>query len=315
MASEIKIKAPLKGKLMQLEYALLVNYAKEILDERNEENSENLKMMTKALNDYPDGYITFNELWNIFKKCGYDGEKLDLISSEGVDYGEIATFEEIRNITDEDVRQYKVGYKFNGNPAHPELFNLYNEDGDKFTGKPEILAGRFIYKCPKIGGQIFQFNYTTEEKDEEDGDFWIELSGSTFSEVNRILGGYNQRFELRIINKEGKRFTLWSNGILLSTLMMLGDEEYKYEMAFANGQIENGEFEELDTKVLSEAEIETFKSYIRAFIEALEGEGKYNADLERLEMQKKDNKSNKGGCFGLLLLPLCIAGGILLAMI
>lgn len=314
MASEIKIKDPLKGKLMQLEYALLVNYAKEVLEERNEEDFENLKMMTKALNDYPEGFITFNELWVIFKKCGYDGKNLDLISSEGVDYGEITTFEEISNITDEDVRLYKLGYKFNGNPVHPELFNLYNEDGDKFTGKPDTLAGRFIYKSPKIGGQTFQFNYTTEEKEEEDGDFWIELSGSTFSEVNRILGGYNQRFELRIIDEKGERFTLRSNGILLSTLMMLGDEEYKYQMAFANGQIENGEFEELDMKVLNESEIETFKSYIRAFIEALEGEGKYNADLERIEILKNDNKSNNGGCLGLLL-PIIIAGGIFLAMI
>ena len=298
MASDIKTKDPLTGKIMQLEYALLVNYAEKVLNERNEEDLENLKLMTKALNDYVEEIITFNELWDISKKCGYDGEKRNLISSEGVDYGKIATFEEIRNITDDDVRAYELGYKFNGNPIHPEYFNLELEEDDKFSQKEGKTLGQFKYVCPKIGDESFVCCFDTSDRDEKDGDYWIELR-------NRLWGVYNDTyFDIRVVDTDGELLSLDSRGVRLSILLWLAQQE-KYEVAFVHTSLnEQNEWEDIRKEVLSQDEINIFKSYIRAFIAALVGKEEYSKDLKELTTNPNVKNVSQSGCAGIFILPI-----------
>lgn len=206
----------------------------------------------------------------------------------------------------------KLGYKFDGQPAHPELFDIFNKEGDRFSGSPDVFSGSFDFKCPKVGGQKFYFCYDSTKRKKDNGDYWIEF-GNRLNALNRTFGGYDTRFELRIIESDGNRFTLRSNGIPLSILLELGNKNNKYEMAFADGHVnQNGEFVEYDQKILTPEEIEIFKSYIRAFEEALEGKGVYMEDLQKLiEAKKSDEKEGAGGCFGVLLLPIVTLGSLL----
>lgn len=305
MNSNIKRNDPEIGYFMREEIHRILDWCRLQCDvATNSEQLDKVQKIPSVISEYQAGAITFNEMFDLCCKYGYTGEKLNLISSKGVDYGEIATFDEICSITDEDLKPFTLGYKFNGEPAHPELFNFNIEEGDRFSGKPEVKQGTFIYQCPKIGGQKFQFTFDTNEYD-DDGDFWIEFTGDKLAEINRALGSNDLRFELRIIDDEN-RYQLRSDGVLLSSLIKLGEKDFKYEIAFADGKIEDGTFVEFSQKELNSEEVEIFKSYIRAFVEALEGEGLYTTELERVSSIAP---TKKNGCMGMVIIPLIMAIG------
>lgn len=211
-----------------------------------------------------------------------------------------------------------LSYTFNGEPAHPELFNIYVEEGARFAGKEGFKEGTFKYQCPKIGGQKFAFSYCTNKR-EDDGDYWIELSNvSKLGLLNTLANGgeaYN-RFELRQI-QDGELYAMRSNGVLLEALMSMAAEDEEYELAFVDGYMnEEGEFEGIDTKPLSKEEISSFKSYIRAFVEAIEGKGRFSDDLAKFaEQQQQGASSEKKGCLGMLLIPIITIGGLLMTIL
>lgn len=216
---------------------------------------------------------------------------------------------------DQAKKQLYLGYAFDGEPAHPELFNVYEEEGDRFAGKEGYKEYTFKYHCPKIGGQKFAFKCGTNQR-EDDGDFWIEFGDvSTLGLLNTLANGGEacNRFELRLI-QDGELHSLRSDGVLLSTLLSLGVEDEEYELAFVDGYMNgDGEFKETDTKPLSKDEISIFKSYIRAFVEALEGKDEFSEDLEKLiSQQSQDASVEKKGCLGMLLIPIFVVGSILI---
>lgn len=212
----------------------------------------------------------------------------------------------------------ELDYQFRGDPAHPELFNIYVEEGDRFAGKAEVKEGTFKYKCPKIGGQKFAFTYNTNNR-WDDGDFWIEFSDmSKLGILNTLANGgeaYN-RFEIRQIQND-ELFCMRSDGVLLQALLSMAPEDEEYELAFVNGYMdEEGKFKEIETKPLTKDEISLFKSYIRAFVEALDGNGDYAEDLEKFANQQTENTSaEKKGCLGVFLIPIIAIGGILMTIL
>lgn len=216
---------------------------------------------------------------------------------------------------DQAKKQLHLGYAFDGEPAHPEHFNVYEEEGDRFAGKEGYKEYTFKYHCPKIGGQKFAFKCGTNQR-EDDGDFWIEFGDvSKLGILNTLANGGEafNRFELRLI-QDGKLHSLRSDGVLLSTLMSLGVEDEEYELAFVDGYMNSeDEFVEVDTKPLSNEEIIIFKSYIRAFVEALDGKEEFSKDLEKLTSQQSQESSvEKKGCLGMLLIPIFAVGSILI---
>lgn len=301
MASDIKIKDPIIGRIMLLDYELMLEYVKEQVNQYDSENEE-VELLISSLKDYQNDKITFNQLWEVFKKYGYKAEKPDTISND-VDYGEIATFDEINSITEDDIRPYKLGYKFNGRPAHPEYFNLEIKKGDKFKGTKDIIKGTTKINTPKIGGQKIKFIFNTDNRSEDGIDFWIELKGSQ---------PFNDSFELRIIDSDGDKFSLMNYGILLENLIKLAREDNQYEMAIANGFIGiEGDFCEENQQILTNEEINIFKTYVRGFIEALEGSGQYENEFNRLYGKSETQPSNKKGCFGVILFPLITLLGLI----
>lgn len=284
-----------------------------------EENEKARNEDANALEEYKQGLISFNQMWKVFADNGLKRKKDNLIV-DGIDYGELITYEEIKDIeidqdnTDDnsisnDIQKDK--YKnFDGNPAHPEFFNMNIQEGDRFSGKPEVRQGTFIPQCPKIGGQKFRFMFSTDDR-AKDGSLWIELSRGQW-ETNNVLFGLNQPlFQLQIIDTDDEPYSFNSNGITIDALSALSDEDFEYEMAIADGEAENGEFVESSKKELSIEEIKIFKSYIRAFLEACFGEGRYTEDLEKVSQLKGTNKSKKGGCSGMLILPILFVGALL----
>lgn len=284
-----------------------------------EENEKARNEEANAIEEYKLGLISFNQMWKVFEDYGLKREK-DNLDVDGIDYGELITYEEIKDIvinqnkTDEnsisnDIQKDK--YKnFDGNPAHPEFFNMNTQEGDRFSGKPEVRQGTFIPQCPKIGGQKFRFMFSSDERS-KDGSLWIELSRGLWEKSNVLLGLNQPLFQLQIIDKDDEPYLFNSNGITMEALSALSDEDFEYEMAFADGEAENGEFEESSKKVLSVEEVKIFKSYIRAFLEACFGEGLYTEDLENVSQLKETKKSKKGGCSGMLILPILIVGALL----
>lgn len=300
MASDIKIKDPVTGRIMLLEFELMLEYVKEQVNQYDSENE--VELLISSLKDYQNDKITFNQLWEVFKKNGYKAEKPDTISNE-VDYGEIATFDEINSITEDDIRPYKLGYKFNGSPAHPEYFNLEIKKGDKFKGTKDIIKGTTKISTPKVGGQKIKFIFNTDNRSEDGIDFWIELKGSQ---------PINDTFELRIIDSDGDRFSLKNYGILLENLIKLAREDNQYEMAIANGFVgSEGDFYERNQQILTSEEINIFKTYVRGFIEALEGSGQYENEFNSLYGKSETQPSNKKGCFGVILFPLITLLGLI----
>lgn len=162
------------------------------------------------------------------------------------------------------------------------------------------------------------FSYCTNKR-EDDGDYWIEFSNtSKLGLLNTLANGgeaYN-RFELRQI-QDGELYSMRSNGVLLEALLSMAAEDEEYELAFVDGYMnDEGEFEEVDTKPLSKEEISTFKSYIRAFVEAIEGEGRFSDDLAKFaEQQQQGASSEKKGCLGVLLIPIIAIGGLLMTIL
>lgn len=313
MASDIKRKDPVKGKLMQLELKLLLNYAQKQTNLiKNADQLEVVKKLTDTFQDYREEKITFNQLFEEFKSQGYDGQKPETISGD-VDYGEIATFDEISSISDEDLRPYKLGYKFNGTPAHPEYFNLNIEQPDKFSKVVGKTEGKFIYECPKIAYERFVACFSTKNKDEEDGDFIIELRDRTLGLEDTE---HKHFFHIRVVGEDGTLLDLLNQQIYLSTLLGISSKNNKIEVAFLETmKNDNGEIEEYNKRVLNPNEVETFKSYIRAFVEALEGDNKYIEDLEKLKNNPNIKTVPKSGCLSILLIPLLTLMGILLYML
>lgn len=219
---------------------------------------------------------------------------------------------------DQAKKQLHLGYAFDGEPSYPEHFNVYEEEGDRFAGKEGYKEYTFKYQCPKIGGQKFAFSYCTNKR-EDNGDYWIELSNvSKLGLLNTLANGgeaYN-RFELRQI-QDGELYSMRSNGVLLEALLSMAAEDEEYELAFVDGYMnDEGEFKEIDTKPLSKEEISTFKSYIRAFVEAIEGEGRFSDDLAKFaEQQQQGASSEKKGCLGVLLIPIIAIGGLLMTIL
>lgn len=195
---------------------------------------------------------------------------------------------------------------FNGNPAHPELFNIWKEDGNRFEGKPDVTHGTFVLRCPKIGGKKFSFSFSTNDRD-DDGEYWIELSQGAFHALNSSCG-VESRFKIRLIY-DGEVDAYRSDGVRLDHLLTLGSlENDKLEMAFADGLLDDGEFREFSQQTLTSEEVETFTAYVRAFEEAMFGLGRNTAELERFKALAEEKKSKKG-CLGILVLPLLATAG------
>ena len=190
-----------------------------------------------------------------------------------------------------------LGYEFDGEPAHPELFDL---NVDKFNDKNE---GQFKYISPKIRDRQFKYSYSNKRRKEENGDYYIKASIS--------LSYDNDPFYIHIVTKGGKLIKFHNYGIPLSALMLLCDENSEYEMAFVKDYRQSGlgvgTPEELSSQDLSK-----FKSYTRAFIEALEGKGNYTEDLN-YNMANKPPKDWIGIIFSIIIVLFVL--GLIIALI
>lgn len=291
--SETKKIPILIGKILQIQLELIARYCDSLNHSSSEEDRLCAKNIANALKDFTQNKITFKELDSIARVNGMPEGPCESVS-DGVDYSIVATYDQIMDITPEEVEAEVRGYQFNGNPAHPEFFKL---DIDKFTNKNE---GQFKYVCPKVGGKQFVYCFSNQERDEEDGDFWIELKTRLMMDTMR------SPFEIKIVLEDGELVELNNYGIRLSTLMWLSDKDCKYEMAIIDKN------RVIEKKVLEPSEIETFKSYTRAFIEALEGDGEYTDDLNKFT-EGKDKKTK--GCAGILILPLLVLTALIVFMI
>lgn len=304
------------ANLIAVDLAWALEISKEHSSHGTPESIAVAKSIVNALNQYKDGAINYYQFRDIAIECGMPSKKVDLTVGD-IDYGKIVTFEEALQSAgeydeSEDDEVPSLSYSFEGEPAHPELFNILVEEGDRFAGKTGFTQGTFKCQCPKIGGQKFAFTFNASER-RDNGDFWIEFSDkSKLGIMNTIANGgeaYN-RFEIRQI-QYGKLYSMRSDGVLLEALLSMAPVDEEYELAFVDGIInQDGEFEELSTKPLTKEEISIFKSYIRAFKEALDGKGEYVQDLERFASQQQNSSSKKGGCFGILLLPFLGLGAL-----
>lgn len=289
-----KVKVPVvTGKILQVNLEIITKYMNFLCTSPSEDERQCAENIGRAISDYMLNKITFRELYNIARANGMQDKPLNAVVG-GIDYSIIATYDQIKDITSDDVDAEIRGYRFNGNPAHPEFFKL---DIDKFTNKND---GQFKYACPKVGGRQFVYCFSNQERDEEDGDFWIELKTRLMMDTMR------SPFEIKVVLEDGELIELNNYGIRLSTLMWLSDKDCKYEMAIIDKN------RVIEKKVLEPSEIETFKSYTRAFIEALEGQGDYIDDLNAFtECKSKKNK----GCAGMLILPLLALSVLIMFMI
>ena len=192
-----------------------------------------------------------------------------------------------------------LGYEFDGEPAHPELFDL---NIDKFNDKNE---GKFKYISPKIGGKQFTYRYSNKRRDEEDDDYWIELEDPSSSS---FFSAPPRPYHIHIVTKEGKLLKTPCNLISLSSLIWLCDENSEYKIAF----VEEIEGLGLGTpRELSPQELNNFKSYTRAFIEALEGRGDYTEDLNN-NMDNKPDKDWVSIIISIALVLIVLVGVILI---